>query len=231
MTERRRIGAEIIPFPAVLAPGPGPEIGDLRFRALVGEEAWARLPEATRARFGKRISGSAAVVYAGEVVECRIGAAGWLLAQLARLIGGPLPLSRDADMPACVSVTEDPAFAGQFWTRIYGRRRGFPQVITSSKRFAGPTGLEEQVGGGFGIALKVEVEGGALHFLSDHYFLLVGGRRLRLPKFLSPGALRVSHIDCNNGLFAFVLSLRHPWLGEFVHQTAMFRERGTGEDC
>jgi hypothetical protein len=230
MAERGRIGAEIIAFPAARPAARDPEIGDLRFRTLIGEQAWARLPEATRARFGKRIRGNAAIVYAGEVVECRISAAGWLLAQLGRLIGGPLPLSRDADMPACVSVTEDPAFAGQFWTRIYGRRRGFPQVISSSKRFCGPTGLEEQVGGGFGIALNVEVDNDALHFLSDHYFLMVRGRRLRLPEFLSPGALRVSHIDCNNGLFAFVLSLRHPWLGELVHQTAMFRERGAGED-
>jgi hypothetical protein len=170
------------------------------------------------------------VVYAGEVVECRIGAAGWLLAQLGRLIGAPLPLRRDVDVPACVSVTEDPAFAGQFWTRIYGRRRGFPQVICSSKRFAGPTGLEEQIGGGLGIALRVEVDNGALHFLSDHYFLMLRGRRLRLPSFLAPGALRVSHIDCNNGLFAFMLSLRHPWFGDLIHQTAMFRERGAGED-
>jgi hypothetical protein len=231
MAERGRIGADVIPFPAARAPDPGgaAEIADLRFRALVGEEAWARLPEATRARFGKRISGSAAMVYVGEVVECRFSAFGWLLAQLGRLIGGPLPLGRDADVPACVTVTEDPAFAGQFWTRIYGRRRGFPQVISSSKRFAGPTGLEEQVGGGIGIALRVEVADGALHFLSDHYFLMLRGRRLRLPKFLSPGALRVSHIDCNNGLFAFVLALSHAWLGELVHQTAMFRERGQGE--
>ena len=98
--------------------------------------------------------GCAAVVYVGEVVECRLSAAGWLLAQLGRLIGAPLPLSRDIEVPACVSVTEDISFAGQFWTRIYGRRRGFPQVISSSKRFAGPTGLEEQIGGGFGIALR-----------------------------------------------------------------------------
>jgi uncharacterized protein DUF4166 len=230
MAERGRIGAEIIPFPAPRPAAPASDIGDLRFHGLIGEAAWARLPEATRARFGKRIAGSAAVVYAGEVVECRISAIGSLLAQLGRLIGGPLPLSRDADMPACVTVTEDPAFAGQFWTRIYGRRRGFPQVISSSKRFAGPTGLEEQVGGGIGIALRVEVENGALHFLSDHYFLMLGGRRFRLPAFLAPGALRVSHIDCNNGLFAFVLALRHPWLGELIHQTAMFRERGTDED-
>ena len=232
MAERGRIGADIIAFPVArpAVPQGESEIGDLRFRALVGEADWARLPEATRARFGKRISGSASVVYVGEVVECRFSRLGWLLAQLGRAIGGPLPLSRDADMPACVTVTEDPTFEGQFWTRIYGRRRGFPQVISSSKRFAGPTGLEEQIGGGLGIALRVEVDNGALHFLSDHYFLMLRGHRLRLPRFLAPGALRVSHIDCNNGLFAFVLALRHPWFGELLHQTAMFRERGDQVD-
>jgi len=226
--ERVRIGAEVIPFPAFRAPRCAPGIGDLRFRALIGEQAWARLPEATRARFGKRIAGCAAALYAGEVVECRISAAGRLLAQLGRLIGAPLPLSRDADMPACVSVTEDAGRGGQFWTRIYGRAQGSPQVISSSKCFAGPTGLEEHVGGGFGVALRVEVEGGALHFLSDHYFWMVGARRLRIPGWLAPGALRVSHIDCNNGLFAFVMALRHPWFGELIHQTAMFRELPPG---
>ena len=123
-----------------------------------------------------------------------------------------------------VSVTEDPSFGGQFWTRIYGRRRGFPQVIHSSKRFCGPTGLEEYIGRGFGIALKAEVANGALHFLSDHYFLSCLGLRLRLPRWLEPGALRVSHVDCNHGLFAFVLAVRHPLLGELVHQTAMFAD-------
>jgi hypothetical protein len=180
--------------------------------------------------FPSDISVIAEITAESSPVECRLSAAGWLLAQLGRLIGAPLPLSGDADVPACVSVTEDPSFAGQFWTRIYGRRRGFPQVISSSKRFCGPTGLEEQIGGGFGIALRAEVANGALHFLSDHYFLMVRGRRLRLPRWLSPGALRVSHVDCNHGLFAFVLELRHPWFGELVHQTAMFRERGIGED-
>jgi uncharacterized protein DUF4166 len=219
-----RIRAEVISIAAVRARRSDPGIGDLRFRTLIGEQAWAALPAATRARFGKRVAGCTAVLYAGEVIECRIGTAGWLLGRLARAIGSPLPLSRDAEMPACVSVTEDPASGGQIWTRIYGRRRGFPQVISSCKSFAGPTGLEERIGGGFGIALRVVAENGALHFLSDHYFWKLGERRLRIPRWLAPGALRVSHIDCNHGLFAFVMDLRHPWFGELIHQTAMFRD-------
>jgi hypothetical protein len=81
-----------------------------------------------------------------------------LLAQAGRLIGSPLPLSRACGTPALVSVTEDPVSGGQYWMRIYGRPRGRPQVIGSCKAFSGPTGLEEYVGGGFGIALRVMVE-------------------------------------------------------------------------
>jgi hypothetical protein len=223
MERRLEEGAQVIPFPA-RAPAARDDIGDLRFRALVGEAGWAALPETTRARFGKRVAECRAAVYAGEIVECRMSVAGRVLAQCCRLIGGPLPLARDADQPALVSVTEDGATGGQYWTRIYGRRRGFPQVIHSSKRFAGPTGLEEYVGRGVGIALRVEVADGALHFLSDHYFLQFGRLRLRLPRWLAPGRMRVSHIDCKHGLFAFVLRLDHPLLGTLIHQTAMFRD-------
>ena len=221
MERMRKEGADVIPFP-VRVPADG--VSDLRFRFLVGEAGWAALPETTRARFGKRVADCSTAVYAGEIVECRMNLAGRILAQAARLIGGPLPLTRDPDLPALVSVTEDMGHGGQYWTRLYGRRRGFPQVIRSSKRFAGPTGLEEYVGRGVGIALRVEVADGALHFLSDHYFLKLGCLRLRLPHWLAPGRMRVSHIDCKHGLFAFVLRLDHPLFGEMVRQTAMFRD-------
>jgi len=214
--------AEVLPFPV---PRRSREpIGDIRFRDLVGDAAWLSLPEATRARFGKRVANCRASLYAGEIVECRMSRAGWLLAQLSRLIGSPLPLSRDCGLPAVVSVTEDTAFAGQFWTRIYGRADGFPQVIHSSKRFAGPTGLEEYIGCGFGIALRVEVADGALQFISDHYFF--GGERFRIrfPRWAAPGHLRISHVDCNHGWFAFALDLHHAWLGELISQTVMFHD-------
>jgi hypothetical protein len=221
----KRLSGEVIPFPAARAAKPT-DLGDVRFRRLLGEGAWAALPPAVRARFAKRLGGGKTALYAGEIVECRMSSLGAAFANLARLVGGPLPLGRDVWVPAAVSVTEDPESGGQFWTRIYGRRRGFPQVIHSIKRFAGPTGLEEYVGRGIGIALRLEVGAdGALHFLSDHYFLSVLGRRLRLPRWLSPGQMRVSHIDCGDGRFAFMLSLVHPWLGEFVRQTALFSER------
>ena len=222
----------VLPFPrrSRRPPQPSPTLGDLRFRTLVGEAGWAALPHAVRVRFAGSVTGGRSIVYGGEIVECRMSRAGWLLAQLVRLVGAPLPLSRDLFVPAVVTVSEDGEGGGQFWTRIYGRRRGFPQVIHSSKRFCGPTGLEEYIGRGLGIALQVRVADEALHFLSEHYFVKVRGRRLRLPRWLSPGALTVSHVDCNHGWFAFRLVLRHPLLGEMISQTAMFREHRAADD-
>lgn len=194
------------------------------FRYLLGSEAWGRLPLATRQRFERHIVAGACITYVGEVTECRMNRAGWALAQVARLIGGPLPLSRDTGVPACVSVTEDLAGGGQFWTRQYGRHHAFPQVIFSSKRFAGPTGIEEYLGMGFGIALRLAERDGALLFLSDHYFIKLFGLRLRLPRWLSPGDLAIGHVDCGDGRFAFTLDLAHRYLGKLVHQVGLFAE-------
>ena len=219
-------GAVILPFARPANASDPSDVGDLRFRALVGEQGWAALPEAVRARFGKRVGHCATMLYAGEIVECRMSLAGRLLANALRLIGAPLPLSSDTGVPAVVSVTEDAASGGQFWTRMYGRSRGFPQVIHSSKRFAGPTGLEEYIGCGFGIALRCEVADEALHFIGDHYFVKLLGKRLRIPCWLSPGALKISHVDCGHRWFAFVLQLRSRMFGELIRQTVMFHDVG-----
>ncbi|WP_218006098.1 DUF4166 domain-containing protein [Novosphingobium lentum] len=50
-------------------------------------------------------------------------------------------------------------------------------------------GLEEYLGGGFGIALRVEANANGIRFPSDHYFLRIGAHRLRLPAMMGPGAL------------------------------------------
>jgi hypothetical protein len=199
---------------------------DLRLSALLGAEAWSALPCAVRQRFSKRLGASVSVTYAGEVVESRRAIFGKLLSQICRLIGAPLPLYDDIAVPAVVTIIEDSATGGQFWTRMYGRKSGFPQVIHSSKRFTGPTGLEEYLGRGFGIALYLSADAEALHFHSDHYFIALGPVRLRLPRWLGPGALTVSHIEQGDGSFAFVLVLHHPLFGEVIRQTGLFRELG-----
>ena len=100
----------------------------------------------------------------------------------------------------------------------------------SSKRFAGPTGLEEYVGYGVGMALTIHVEAHvpekacpgldpgwepvfreghtqkqeyALIFRAAHYFFQLGRFRLRLPNWLTPGALAVTHAELGDGRFLF----------------------------
>ena len=92
-------------------PGDGREpevlLGDTRFASLLSASEWSALSPEVRSRFSKRVADEKSVVYAGEIVEARFSIWGWLLAQAARVIGGPLPLHADTNVPAVVTVTED----------------------------------------------------------------------------------------------------------------------------
>ena len=198
---------------------------DDRFRELLGEVGWQRLPPPVRERFGKRLKGGDSVAYQGIVKQMFMSRVGRIVAQACRLIGAPLPYDPDTiDAPSVVIVTEDTATNGQFWIRQYGRKNGFPQTVHSSKRFAGPTGLEEYIGYGIGMALNIEATETALLFKSDHYFLTLLGWRIRLPNWLTPGRVTVGHHERGNGRFAFTLSLVHPRLGVLIHQKVVFVE-------
>jgi hypothetical protein len=203
---------------------PADPLYDVRFRRLIGAEAWQALPPLVRKRFAKGLQGTKAALYEGRVVATRMSRAGWLLAQFCRLFGAPLPLHRDPDVPALVCVTEEGASGGQCWTRIYGCRSGFPQVIRSAKMFTGPTGLEEHLGWGIGMALRVVPEAHGLLFVSDHYFVRWARLRLRLPRWLGPGLTEVRHRDRGGGAFDFDLTLAHPLWGELLHQHAEFHD-------
>ena len=197
---------------------------DFRFHALLPDEDWGRLPLAIWRRFSKRLANGKTVVYVGEIDEACFSRIGWWLAQVARLIGGPLPTGAETEVPMIVTVTEDAATGGQIWTRICARRHGFPQVIHSSKRFSGPTGLEEYVGYGVSMALRIFVEHEALLFRSVGYAVQIGRLRLPLPKWLTPGDLTVSHSDLGGGAFRFSLEIVHPRFGPLIRQSAVFRE-------
>lgn len=199
------------------------------FRKLLGADKWDALPQAVRDRFAHKVAADTCISYVGEVVTCRTSRIGKILSALGRLVGAPLPLGEDAGVAAQVSVTGDAGGLSQYWTRSYNRGGHFPQTIHSVKRFAGPTGLEEYLGYGIGIALKLDTMENGLLFVSDHYFLKAGGFRLRLPRWMEPGKMTVSHIDCGKdesgqGHFAFVLELVHPRFGEFFHQLALFAD-------
>jgi hypothetical protein len=198
------------------------ELHDLRFRTLLGGPAWDGLPAEVRRRFSKRLSGAEVALYRGMVVEMRVSRLGWMLTQICRLFGAPLPLNRHSGGGALVSVSEDSRGGGQCWTRIYARRNRFPQVIHSAKRFAGPTGLEEYLGRGLGMALRVEALSDGIAFVSDHYFLQLGSRRFRLPQALAPGTTTVTHRQVAGRSFLFGLELTHPLAGALVHQQILF---------
>jgi hypothetical protein len=199
-------------------------LGDLRFRNLLSQAEWAALPPPIRQRFSKRLAGGQSAVYVGQVLETRLTRIGTLFSQIARLIGGPLPVSTDAGLPAIVSVTENTRAGGQTWTRLYAHRGGLPQIIHTAKCFGGATGLEEYIGCGFGMALTVHVAGGALLFCSAGYFLRLGARRFTLPGWMTPGQLIVTHAEAGHGRFTFSLEILHPRFGMIVQQTAIFRE-------
>ena len=202
---------------------PEAELADLRFRSLIPAADWAALPAAVRRRFSKRLAGGATVVYRGAVVAVTVNLFGRLLAQLARLIGAPLPLIFEPGA-AVVAVTEDQVGQGQVWSRLYVRPDGFPQVIHSAKRFAGATGLEEHVAAGVGMALNVTATPEALEFRSAFYFATVLGLRIRLPRWAEPGRLLITHRDLGEGRFAFTLALDHPLFGRLIGQDAVFQD-------
>lgn len=225
MAAIERIETQASAAPSAPAPRQMPSarpLADLRFRTLIGEAAWGELPDAVCRRFSKCLAPEDALIYRGKVAATELSPPGRILAFLARAIGSPLPLTNGATGPALVVVTEDERLGGQSWTRIYMRAGRAPQTVHSAKRFRGPTGLEEYVGYGIGMALKATVEEGALVFRSDHYFLTLGPWRMRLPRLLEPGEMRITHREEGGGSFSFRLLLTHPLLGRLVHQLAYF---------
>ena len=195
-----------------------------RFRRLVPPADWARLPGPVRRRFERRLAVAETALYVGAVARTDMTWCGRIVGQLARLVGAPLPLAPSGRVAAAVVVTEDPAQHGQVWTRLYARPGTTPQVIHSTKRFAGPTGLEECVGGGVGMRLAVAVESRALVFRSAGFFVRLGGRAFVLPRWLTPGTIEVVHREERDGEFSFTLEVRHPWFGRIVRQVAFFRD-------
>lgn len=212
-----------MPAAGLVALTPAPA-EDARFRNLLPAEDWQRLPWPVRRRFTHALADGETTVFVGAVAETRLSLFGVLVSQFLRLAGGPLPLRSSGRVPATVVVMEDSTCGGQLWTRIYGCAGEFPQVIHSAKRFSGPTGLEECVGRGVGMALTVHVEERALVFRSACYFLRVFGMTVPLPGFLSPGQVEVVHREECDGRFSFTLTLTHPWFGEALRQVAFFRD-------
>jgi hypothetical protein len=196
---------------------------ETRFARLAGE-SWMQLPAPIRRRFSRHLADGERIVYLGEVAATHMTIVGRLVAQLARIVGAPLPLEAGGCVPVTVIVTGTEKRRGQTWTRIYERARGLPQVIQSVKRFGGATGLEEIVAHGVGMRLRLSVRDRALVFRSAGYFIRCFGVSLSLPNWLTPGVIEVVHREESSGQFSFSLSVTHSWAGNVIDQLAFFRE-------
>ena len=194
------------------------------YRALVGEAAWRQLPRAVQRRFDRLLAPGESALYVGEVASTVLTKVGWVWAQVARALGAPLPLRVLTRSAAAVVVTADSSEHTQLWTRIYHEPGCLPQVVRSMKSFTGPTGLEERVGGGIGMALTVSVQARALVFRSAGYFWRCGRVRVPLPSWMTPGCIEVVHREERADRFSFTLSVVHPWFGRIVHQVAFFKD-------
>ena len=205
--------ASLISVAAGSVPSPSPS-----YASLLGP-AWHQLPVRTRARFGVERE---MVCYRGRVEVSDCSRLGRLFRQLARLVGSPLPFD-NAIGPATVVVMAA-GRGSSSWTRIYRRNAGRAQAIRSVKRFAGPTGLEEYLGAGLCMALRVHVENGSLVFESAGYSWALGKMRIPLPGWLTPGTLQVRSTELAAPCFRFCLTLNHPRFGVVLRQEAVFED-------
>ncbi len=196
-----------------------------QLRNLVADDAWQQLPEPVRRRFGERFQPGRTTCYRGHIINAQFSWLGRMLAQVSRLIGAPLPLHDDRGF-ATVTVTDHPGNHGQVWTRLYHARIGMPQVVQSVKRLRGPTGLEEYMGAGLAIALRLSVDDGALVFSGSEYYWRIAGLELKLPAWLSPEVV-VRNWQSGEQAFHFSLQVTHPYFGELISHHVAFDDRAT----
>ena len=190
----------------------------------VGEPGWWRLKPEIQERFAKDVKAGQVKRYEGVMSEVACSKAGWLLAQLCRLLGTPLATAAGRDVPTTVLVYPDPSGMGTVWDRIYFFPEKAPVTVRSSKVLDERDRLLERVGGGFGMLLRVFEREQALHMVSQRYFLEWRGRRLYLPDLLSPGTAHVIHSDEGSGVFRFRLTIAHPLLGSLFVQDGLFSD-------
>ncbi len=198
------------------------EVAHSTIRRQLGAQ-WEALHPAIRERFATEPQPGESILYAGVMEKIECSRAGWLFAQLTRIIGNPLTAFRGTDVKMEVLLQKRPGKRGVYWQRSYFRDGRKPYVVTSVKRESAHGEMLECVGGGFGMVLEVFAKDEALHFKSTRYFWQAGRLRIALPHLLSPGATHVVHEDLSAGNFRFTIRMDHPVLGRTFYQTGVFR--------
>jgi hypothetical protein len=191
------------------------------FRAMLGEAAWAELPDAVRARFDAA-SHATPRTFPG-AMQVRMNWLGWLFAQACRAVGSPLAHRAADAVPVRVLVRREPT-GGVAWERIYAYPGQAPLSIVSMKLAAEDGGLLEVTRGGIGMRLTLSVEVGALVFRSTAYFWRIGPWLAPLPHLLTPGRCTVVHRDLGGGRFHFSLRFDHPLAGETIVNAGDFQD-------
>lgn len=201
-----------------------PKIGNLKpdnaLRHQLGA-AWARLRPGIQARFAHEPAAGEVFVYDGVMQTIRRSRAGWLFAQLTRVIGNPLTPYAGQNVPMQVRLFAKNG--GVCWERHYQYAGRAPVIVSSIKRESAAGEMLEVVGGGFGMKLAVFTEDGQLYFRSYSYFCNFLFWQIPLPHLLTPGRTDVAHLDHGDGSFTFRLSITHPYLGETFFQEGVFR--------
>lgn len=198
-------------------------VKELRFRSLLTKSEWAGLPATTTARFGKYLADGQTKHYRGHVLNTDMNFFGKCLSTVMRLFNAPLPLeTKNTGAAAHVTVTGE--HGAQIWNRKYSSNKTAAQLISSRKQFSGPTGLEEMLGYGIGMTLKLTANSESIFFTADRFFMTFFGRRVYLPAFATPGHLTITHTDLGEGNFCFGMTLTHSLFGNLVNQNVLFTD-------
>ncbi|WP_196139706.1 DUF4166 domain-containing protein [Aliikangiella sp. G2MR2-5] len=200
----------------------------LNYVDLVGWNNWIRIHPAVRKRFST--NAHRAVTYTGVMNEVHLSFVGKIFAHLCRLIGTPLALYQGKDVPMEVKVYPNEKLKGMTWERFYQYEDKPVNRVNSTKcilpkELLGEAGLVEMVGCGFGMKLNVREEEGAIVFESEYFFWQLGGNKIRIPDWLTPGKTIVSQRAINDKEFEFRLDVRHSVLGVVFRQFGVFEEK------
>jgi hypothetical protein len=183
--------------------------------AVLGAEAWLRLPEAVRERFSE-----ADANYAGAFEIVRAARLGKLFAWLGRFFGTPVAPRVGENVAALVRVR--PNAEGVAWLREYRWEDGRRDLVQSTKVVTPELTLIEKLPARLCMPLHTYEEHGVVHFVSLGYFFDLWLLRLWLPDFLTPGITHVEHIDLGHGWFRFTMTVTHARFGEMFFQTGRF---------
>jgi len=196
---------------------------EIDYRKLIGERDWNRLHPDIQKRFSLA-NAHRSVTYRGIMSEVYLSFAGKMLAQLCRLIGTPLALYSDSNVPMEVRVYPNAKLCGMTWDRFYHYAGKRLNRVRSTKCILPQIGMVEVVGFGFGMHLSVYEQNRAIVFESQRFFWQLGGFKITIPSLLTPGKTIVKQQALDAGGFRFSLNVNHALLGRVFHQVGEFRE-------